>query len=359
MKALFRAGLLATLVLCAPLGAGALEQPAFKAANTALAQGVILPGFTRLAAATGALDAAARHFCTAPDAQGLAAVRDRFATALDAWMAVEHLQFGPMVLFMRNHRANFWPDARNTAGRQMAGMLAGRDEAAIAPQVFATGSVAVQGFPALERLLFEDGPALLAGDADAAYRCRYVTAVTANLAGIGADLDREWRDYAGGFPDGAFETPRQATAELLKHFTAGLQKVADLKLGKPLGDTPDRANPRLTEGWRSGRALATIETNLTALRDLYTGRDGDGLQALVAAAGVDPDLNPLMRDGFAAVLETVRSIRPPLGDALADPQQRAAVERLRQQVAALQTLATTRLAPALDIPLGFNSMDGD
>ena len=42
-----------------------------------------------------------------------------------------------------------------------------------------------------------------------------------------------------------------------------------------------------------------------------------------------------------------------------DPARRPAVEKLARKAKALRTLLAQRLIIAIDVPLGFNSMDGD
>ncbi|HEV7371266.1 imelysin family protein [Arenibaculum sp.] len=345
-----------------PARADVLPADAYRAANAALVEKAVLPGFETLRDAALRLDAETEGFCAEPGAAGLNAAQARYREALDAWMRVEHLTLGPTVLFMRNHRIAFWPDPRNTTGRQLGQAVAQRDGAAISAENFARGSVAIQGFPALERLLFEDGAGLAQASEDARFRCRFATAITGNLAGMAADLEREWRAFGPSLVQadgGAFETPRQATAELLQAFTAGLQRIADLKLAKPLGETVERGNPRLAENWRSARTLPNVVANLEALQAMYGLGPTEGLRALARASGLDPELDGLMEAGFAAALDTARSIDVPLADAIGLPEKRQALDKLREQVSALHGLAATRLASALDAPLGFNAMDGD
>jgi predicted lipoprotein len=49
----------------------------------------------------------------------------------------------------------------------------------------------------------------------------------------------------------------------------------------------------------------------------------------------------------------------PLSEAVTDPAARARVEALRDQVSALEKLLASPAAEALDLPMGFNSLDGD
>src|SRR3546814_21005019 len=73
---------------------------------------------------------------------------------MDAWTAVQHLRFGPSLLFLRYDRIEFWPDKRGVVRRHLSQLLSEQDAEALQTRTFANGSVAVPGFPALERLLF-------------------------------------------------------------------------------------------------------------------------------------------------------------------------------------------------------------
>lgn len=352
----------ALLAWTGAIRADTLPPDAYRDANAALVETAALPAFENLGEATARLDETAGTFCADPQASGLEAFRTGYRDTLDAWMRVEHLALGPTVLFMRNHRIAFWPDPRNTTGRQLARMITRRDGEALSAETFAKGSVAIQGLPALERLLFENGADLTRTTEEGRFRCDVAMAIAGNLAGMASDLAREWRDYGRALSladGGAADNPRQATADLVQAFAAELQRIADLKLAKPLGETAGRGNPRLAENWRSDRALPNIVANLEALRAMYGRSPAEGLRALATASGLDPELDGLMDAGLAAALATARSIDAPLADAVQAPEKRRLLERLREQVVTLHGLATTRLASALDTPLGFNAMDGD
>src|SRR3546814_16588390 len=81
----------------------------------------------------------------------------RFHAAMDAWMAVRHLRFGTLVLFMRATHIQYAPDQDDRVATAVQEMLTARDRAALAPCSFRQARVAAQGFPALERPLFGSG----------------------------------------------------------------------------------------------------------------------------------------------------------------------------------------------------------
>jgi predicted lipoprotein len=223
----------------------------------------------------------------------------------------------------------------------------------------------VQGFPALERLLFDEGAGerLLAGDAQARYRCALISAITKNMQDMAAGVLAEWRDgedaYAGvmahpGSDNAYYHDDKEATLDLFKSLHTAVELVADHKLRRPLGESAAEAKPRLAESWRSGRSLHNIQLNLAAAREMYLAF-GSYLRD-TAKAG---ELDALLARAFDQTIATADSIAVPLEQAVANPAQRPAVEKLLVETTALKQLLAEKLPPALGIPLGFNALDGD
>jgi len=330
--------------------------------NASLVEHHVLPRYETLAAASAALAEAADGMCSAPAGAGLAGVRQGFHQTMDAWMGVQHLRFGPVELFMRGYRFYFWPEARGRVAGAVDELLAAGDAAALAPERLRETSVAAQGLPAVEYLLYRGT------EPRAAPACALLVTITGNLQRMAAEIVAEWR--GGGEPfartvstpgpdNGYFVTHRDATLAFFKSFHGGLRLIADVKLKPVLGESLERARPRLAESRRSGRALRNIARNLAALQALYLGEGGSGLTQLVREHGGDPELDPLMRKAFRMTLATARGIDAPLGEAVVDPALRPRTEKLHTQVLALKQIVKTRVAAALGLAVGFNALDGD
>ncbi|GAB4195094.1 MAG: imelysin family protein [Thalassobaculales bacterium] len=317
---------LALLLLAAP--APAADHAAL---NRAVVAGHILPAYARLTAATAALEQATAAGCGDADR-----LRAAFATATLAWQGAQHLRFGPADWFNRARRFALWPDPRNTVGRQLAELLARGS----LPD-FATGSVAVQGLTALERMLFE--PALAARLAEP-FPCAWLRATAANLAGMARDLEAEWR----GDRYLPMVQPQEATLEIFKSLHTAVELAADHKIARPLGNSPAAARPRLAEHWRSALSGPAVAENLRAAESLF---------AAMAPFVADRALAADIAGRLAATAAAARDLD--LDHAWSDPQLRPAAERLRADLAALKTVLAEKLTAALDIPLGFNALDGD
>lgn len=351
----------------APVLAAPSEQD-FTRLNQSVALSHIAPRYAKFAEATVDLDRAAQALCRAPDQARLGQARAAYVSGFGAWQAIEHVGFGPIELFFRYQRTAFWPDPRDVLGRQLGQVLAKRDPDSVSAQTFAQGSVAIQGFSALERLLYGDDalPKLTAKDDAAAFRCVMLAAITRNLAAIGADTAAAWGPQ--GFPaemaragqvGSRYMGPTDATLELIKSLHAAVELPIDRKLKRPLGTAADKAQLRTLEARRSGQTLAAIKANLAAAEALYL-RDGEPtLDQLLAGPAGRADLAAAIRKQFAAVQQAVTRLREPLDKTLARPDQRQAALRLVEQGEKLKRMIAEDLTEALGVPLGFNSLDGD
>jgi uncharacterized protein len=349
--------------------------PDWRDLNRAMVDGHIIPRYGVLARATSRLDAQVHSLCTGPTETGLALVREGFATTLDAWNGIAHIRFGPVESEQRYFRFQLWPDPRGTGQRQVRQLLADQDSARLDPDAFAKDSVAVQGLTALEMLLYpeaEIGPADFAAQGGAGYRCRFALAIADNLAAMAAATLADWtqgqRPYrlnllepgpaSGAAPDGGqarFADDRAVSAELLKALNTGVQVVHQIKLAGPLGASDQAANPHKAESWRSRRSLANVCTNLRALEHLYATGFAQRLGTPPESVGIDHGLALTSAAAVGACLSQPGTLL----DESQTPDQRKALEDLRDLAFALQTRTGRGLAEALELMLGFNSLDGD
>ena len=325
------------------LALGARAQSAAEL-NLAVSERHVQPGYARLSATTTRLNEAARAFCDKPDAHALSTLRERFVPAFNAWQGIQHIRFGPVQLFMREFRFHMWPDKRGTVGKHLRRELTGGETAPVDARAFATGSVAIQGFSALERLVFsKDAQALEASTM--LRRCRLLRAIGANLESMATELEVDW---AKAPPASDVEA---RSADLLAAINNTLELIVAQKLALPLGSGIDTARGTLAEAWRSQLALSAIRENLSATRDLY--RTG------FAPRVGDTELAKAIESAWTAALLAIDAIPMPLAEAVGDARARSQVEAARERIAMLKSLISKQLAPRLGLALGFNSLDGD
>jgi len=326
-----------------------------------LADGYARPAMARLAEQAGRLEQALAAWCRDGGQAGAQAVRQAFGDTALAWAGVEFLRFGPLVQGNRYERLAFWPDTRGVMPRQVRALLGSADPAALAPGALASRSVAMQGLPALEYVLYDE-PGLLDAPAggDRAYACGYATAVAANVAAVSAELRQAWDaqgDYGRQFTAPApgndlYRSQQEVAAEAVKALSTGLQFARDVKLAPVLGDSPQAARPKRAAFWRSGMALPMLAASVQGMRAFY-GAGGYRYPDDLAWIGpaVDGELGRA-----AAVLQ---EIPMPVAQAAADAAtwQRLALASLILKNA--KDVVDQNFAPALGVVIGFNALDGD
>ncbi len=335
----------------------------FAHVNAALADNHIRPRYgTLLSQATG-FAGAAKRLCAQPGPTTMNEARSSFHALMDAWMNVEHLRFGPAELFLRANRFHFWPQARGKVDRVVDELLA--EGADISPSRIASASAAGQGLMAAELLLFGQN-ATESEPRGSATGCRLLHAIAVNMQTLAKVMDEDWwrgeRPFVTLFTGPGSDNPYFASHEevalaLLASLHDGLQRIVDLKLAPVVGDGIDTVRPYLAESRLSDRTLRNIVLNLEALQDLYTGGAGPGMGSLLVGTG--DKLDTLLRKGFRATLDTARSLAGGLDKAAIDPARRDMVDTLLVQVRALRQIVRNRLTGALDLPIGFNALDGD
>ena len=302
--------------------------------------------------------AAVDALCERPDPASLQAVREAFASSLEAFGAVSVLRFGPLTSDNRLERLSLWPDARGAAVRQVEALLA-EPEAPVGD--LAGRSVALQGLPALEFALFGTDAAVLATP-QGAHRCDFAQAVSARIAITADEIAAAWADgtpFARAFVDPSndtdpFRSQAEVAAELVKAIGTAIQFARDAQIVPALGDDPAKANGRRAPFWRSDLTFTLIAAELEAAN------------VLLAAAGFEEALPVDAGSNVASVAfdlhhaaQAVARIETPAQEAFAEPKDR---ETLRYATVALknaQRILNEKVTADLGLRTGFNALDGD
>jgi predicted lipoprotein len=369
--------IVATTLLCGsappPPQQDAVDQAAI--ARDALVE-VIRPGYADLAKATGALQGKMETLCQQPSVTALADAKSAFAATVAAWSRVEILRFGPVTERHRYERLFYWPDPKGIGVKQLQDTLAQQDQSVTLPDELADRSVALQGLPALEYLLYGDGAEALAKerkvvgsgevplevDTEGAFRCAFALAVATNIDRIAKSVVEDWREgsayekaFLGPAPDDPiYHTSKEVTLDLFKSFTAGIELVRDAKLGKPLGPSPAEAKPKLAAFWRSGLSFGNAAGNLKGVRTLFAK---GGFARVVAAESPGVEDSILFDLGHA--IDVLHGIDLPMGEVAASDDLRAKIEALRVALKGAAQTAGDLISRGAGLTFGFNAMDGD
>ena len=331
----------------------------FAAFNADYGANVVAPAFKALAGETGRLVQAADAFAAAPSRDGFANLRVSFELVSDAWMAAEFYHLGPLGSEQRADRFEYWPEKRPIIDKQLNALIANPSDDALEPRRFAQASVAVQGLPALERMLYGDAARqILSAGPEQKARIAVIRAIAHNLDALAKELANAW-DQALGDPRTAAAPfapdPNEAAAQLYADLVSGIQIARAQKLAGPRGQALETAKPKAAEQWRSGRSLRDIKLNLGALNAAVLGPHG-------FATLLGSDQAPLKQElaqAFDAAMAATDAVPEPMDQQVADPEGRRTLGALLAAVTQVSYLLQQKMAPALGISIGFNELDGD
>lgn len=354
---------LGLLAVVAPVSAGhtAPASPSFSKLNARVIDSYVLPGFTRLAEASGKLAENLSRACEG-NAKAVHAVKKDFADTVLAWAAVEFLRFGPMSQIGRPERFDFWPDPRGVTQRQVGALIAKRDATALDPVQLAKKSAAVQGLSALEVLLADDAPPLTGTDEAAAYRCKLAVSIARSMHALAQEILTEWQGDAGwrqrmvepNAADARYKSPEEPAGDFARALITGLQMIQDRQVAPMVAvlQTPGK-EPRLPFH-RSGLSARYVSAGIASIRSLYeTMGIGHGVPSNKAwmPRWVAAAFGRLVRDAPAAV--------EGIAQAKDNPDRARQLRMLRFHVEGIRKLIGRELAPLAGLTIGFNELDGD
>ena len=311
----------------------------------------IAVGYERLADSTQTLDQSAQRFCGAPSASALDELKQDWRHAFFDWQRVRFVDFGPIDLNSRAWQFQFWPDSKNLVARKADYWLSG--ERTATSEAIAKGSIAVQGFPVIEYLLFDKTLADQSVQPSDAQACALMTAVSGHLAQVAAEMTEEWAAF-GPF----YKTTDTFTDTTIHAAMTGIEILRDRRLAEPMGlrGTP-RHNRYAADSWRSGVSLGTLRASIEGLERYFA----PGLRELLDARGLSKLITPLDAQ-FASTLAEIRALEKreqSLGEMLDTQDGYADLQSLFMEVSELKQLISGRVAASLGIMTGFNSSDGD
>lgn len=302
-------------------------------------------GYTELDSNAQRLAEQAADYCHSPSPAGRASLESLWRDAYQAWQAVRFVNFGPIEQQSRGWQLQFWPDRKNLVGQKVSAWL--KADTPPSRQSIAEDSVAIQGFPALEYLLFDDQldtPGALT-DPQA---CGLLSAITHHLEATTHQLHDDWQTFGEHYRE--TDTYTQATLE------AGLQALETLetrRLAEPMGLTGKSPNAYLAEAWRSQESVMLIGASLDGLEQAFL----PGLQRLLQQAGQEE-----LYDDFATTLHQAQAeagdMEGGIPRALEDSVAFSALQGLYIEVSQLNWMGR-EIASALGVARGFNATDGD
>ena len=295
------------------------------------------------------------EFCSNANSVNFNILKTNFHSTMDAWQVAQILRYGPAMKNMRFYRLEMWPDRSNAASKHLRKLLKEANPARLKAVRFAKASTAIQGLSAMERILYTKVVKAddFADDGKANFKCHLLQAISVNIQTISNELLNAWQyDYREILTkpsknNAVFENDKAVSAQFLNSLNTQLQVILTQKFKRPFDHNRFRLNR--AESWRSQRSLRNITLNLSASKQLYE----TGFSSQIS----DKKILKKQQDLFDQVIELATALEMPMEVAHAEH-----LEKLKQWIkviGVLKTSISSELPVAIDIPLGFNSLDGD
>lgn len=331
--------------------------------NHAVIDQHIMPRYQQLTDNSLSMAEQVQHLCESRDIPALNAAQSSFKVAQASWQGIQHIQFGPVIMLMRNHSLQYWPDKKNIGAKQLSAILTSKDPI-FDEEFFRSASISVQGFPALERLLFTNNNGIQQPNS---VECALASAIAKHIHDTALAIQNEWKEEAllisqAGESDSqteqfqAYEIPSEASTELMKSLVESIEVIRDNKLMQPLGESPEQSRWKKSESWRSEQSINNIKENISALHELYSGTQPVSVKSLLEGANDHERANTIESD-FIAITKNLADLPAISGTNITAPLHHKLIT-ISHQLEILQSNLEIAMQ-TLDIQLGFNSRDGD
>lgn len=269
-------------------------------------------------------------------------VKHSWRQSFAAWSAHQGQSGGPLDASGLSFAFQFWPDKKDTVGKQVQ-----RELAAVAKGEPVPDRGVVTTLNAVEYLL--------ESNLSQQQRCLLLPGITAQLNRNGQQLQAAWHD-THGYQQQLTQMLQQggATAlltEVLGQLAHRFDRI-EKKLVLPL-NTASNPRPLFSETWRSQQSLHFLRTSLNALAQEY---HQGGMRAYLLSTEHQPQALAL-DEAFSEA-----QARLPAGDSLAEwlkGDNYAQLLRFKLSLDQLGYQLKQALPRDLDISLGFNATDGD
>ncbi len=326
------------------------------------AQNLILPEYQEFGAACSDLEGAWDSFADAPTTEGLDLLRQRLVQAWTDWQAVAPLDFGPALDRGLLGFANTFPTDSTSIYFLMQEGTWNLDQA---------DNLDVQGFPALDFLLFSRSPAAtvaaFSSASDAAERRAYTQALVQRLVMLSSGVQTDWENgYAAAFPEADGVDVGSSLGKLVNAINRYYERdLRDGKVGIPLGvRSLGIVQPERAEALYSGESRALAVAGLVAYENwLLGGADAadPGLDDYLDAVNAQYNGQPLSDEIRAALADAQSSLRDGVTLSLNEAvvAETGAVQNAYTTLQRLLVLIKVDLPSSLGILITYQDNDGD
>lgn len=299
----------------------------------------MVPRAVELVADSAHLTSALQSYCAASSQdspKGLEAARKAWNTSLGAWERLSAVSIGLMLDYRMQGKLDFTP----SRPRMIVKAVEAAPESAADMDRIGTPA---KGFPALEWLLWTKPVQ------PASAGCRYAVQVAMEIEREARFMETGFREAAAGVLDAA--AAKKAVSDWVNQWVGGLEHLRWGDMEKPArkaATTGSDVRPDYPRS-ASGATAASWAAQWEALRALAEGAGPGSLASMLRARQQGQ-----LADGLAGTVGRANKAMAGLGGN--DPNR---VLTAARELSTLKRFVEDKVAPALDVRIGFSDADGD
>lgn len=314
------------------------------------ADNIIIPAYTDLNAKIATLETSVNAFLDAPDQITLDALKAPFKNAYLGFQNISVAYFGPSAALLLNNYLNTFPavPAKIESGIQSGSYNFNLPVA----------SDSIQGFPALDYLLFSENAIAKFSEANSANRKKYVRDIVTRIKALTTNVLTQWTGtYRSSFISSLKTDVGSSIGFLVNQFAYEMDAMKGPRIGWPFGKQSngivfaDRC-----EGYYSGITGDLAVANLKSLKNYFIGNSGKGISDYLVLLKKD-QLNTSVVNQFEVAINALEAIPQPMSQAFIN--NAPLVEEAYRQVQKLLTLIKTDVASATGVQITYMDNDGD
>lgn len=300
--------------------------------------------YQRVMSKQAELDGLLAESCKASDQ-----VKAAFHDSYDAWLGVADFQLQPLGDGRQSMKIMFWPDNRNRGLKALLKLIKAKSPVIESAETFASQGVAVKGYPALEILLFDSRFT----DESDAYRCALKRVISQQLI---RDIEQSYQSWKKFVPDNLqlFEQGRNAfNTELFnamyQAIVNSLEFQSEMRLSLPYNRL--KKNQKVAQGIRSGRVEHTIE--------VVNNFNYETLEVLLVEHPDSLVKNQILAQSYGLKIRMDLLPKKFLQSRKVALENDALIQSMIHNTEQLHQRLATETAQQLNVPFGFNELDGE
>ena len=317
---------------------------------TNYADNIIIPAYSDLKTKLDLLDVSVNAFITSPSIATQQSLKTVFKNTYVSFQGISSAYFGPASSLLLNSYINSFPCTTTKIETGIQSGVYNFDQP--------VASDSIQGFPALDYLLFSTNAVQKFSDAGATNRKKYVQDIMVRMKTLVNNSLVQWNgNYRTTFINSTQTNVGSSIGYLINQFAFELDALKGPRIGWPFGK---RSNGIVfadkCEGYYAGISTALAVANLTSLKNYYTGGKGVGIADYLVKLGKDPLNNEVLAQ-FETAINALTAVPDPMSDAYTN--NATVVENAYKEVQKLLTLIKTDVASATAVQVTYMDNDGD